>query len=178
MAENYYLISGIVLLLLVMYDFFFTTLSGSGAGFISKNVANFSHKIMQLVVKLFGRSSYGHSGLLVNLKVLAVWVGLVWMGLFLIYSSNPEAIINGNGRVANNWERLYFTGYTLSTLGIGNLKPTTAFFEILTSCFSFFWVYFLYQFHDLFSFCFFCSYKQKNSGKKYLESREQTPKSS
>ncbi len=44
---------GILLLILVIYDFFFTTLSGSGAGFISKPVASFSYRATRLSSKIF-----------------------------------------------------------------------------------------------------------------------------
>jgi len=132
------LILGFIILLIAMHDFFYTTLSASGAGFVSENVAIFSDKIIQLCVRIFGRKAYDYHGLFVNLMILFVWLLLIWLGLFLVYSSNPEAITNSSGRAAYNWERLYFTGYTLSTLGLGNFKPTSPFFELVTSCFSFF----------------------------------------
>lgn len=138
MQEYFSLITGFIIILLVASDFFFTTLSGNGAGFITKKVAPFADKIIKAVVKFSGRNFYQINGLFVNLITLSVWVLLVWMGLFLIYSFNPEAITNSNGRIANVFERLYFTAYVISTLGIGNFKPTSGFFEIVTSCFSFF----------------------------------------
>lgn len=138
MQEYLYLVIGVFILLFSIYDFFFTTLSGSGAGFIAEHVSIFSNKVIQLSVKSFGRSAYKIHGLFVNLMVLVVWILLVWFGLFLVFSWNPEAITNSNGRVASAIERLYFTGYVLSTLGIGNFKPISPFFEILTSAFSYF----------------------------------------
>ena len=138
MQEYLYLVIGVFILLFTIYDFFYTTLSGSGAGFMAEHVSIFSNKVIQLTVKTFGRSAYKIQGLFVNLMVLALWILLVWSGLFLVYSWNPEAITNSTGRVANAIERLYFTGYILSTLGIGNFKPTSAFFELLTSAFSYF----------------------------------------
>lgn len=137
-TEIIFLIVGLVLLLLVVYDFFFTTLSGSGAGFITRFVSFIAHRLLHFCVKFFGRQVYVLSGMTVNLMLLIVWVIWVWAGLFFLFSSDPEAIMNDNGKVANAVERLYFTGYTLSTLGLGNFKPTTPFFEILTSGFSFF----------------------------------------
>lgn len=137
MLESIYLIAGVVILLLVIYDFFFTTLSGSGAGFISEKVCLFSDKLVKLAVQMTGRSAYKFNGLFVNLIMLTVWILLFWVGLFLVFSSNPEAITNSNGRVANIFERLYYTGYVISTLGIGNFKPTSGFFEIVTSCLAF-----------------------------------------
>lgn len=136
--EIFYLITGFIILLLVGYDFFFTTLSGSGAGMISNVVSTYSDKAVKQVVKITGRSGYLFNGLFVNLMMLLVWILLVWAGLFLVYSYNPEAITNSNGEGANVYERLYFTGYVISTLGIGNFKPTSGFFEIITSCFAFF----------------------------------------
>ncbi|MFW6290649.1 MAG: ion channel [Mariniphaga sp.] len=133
-----YLTAGIILLALAMYDFFFTTLSGGGAAFITRFVTFISHKSLQLCVKLFGRSVYKFSGMAINLSVLLVWVVLIWIGLYLVFSSDPIGIVNDKGRMANNWERLYYTGYTLSTLGMGNFSPTTPVFEMLTSIFSFF----------------------------------------
>lgn len=138
MTETINLILGIILLLLVMYDFFYTTLSGSGAGFITHFFASLTHQFNQLLGKAFGRGIFKYSGLIVNLTVLAVWVFLAWAGLYFIYSSDPGGIVNNDGRIANNWERLYHTGYTLSTLGIGDFKPNTPVFQILTSFFSFF----------------------------------------
>lgn len=138
MNETLILLLGAAILILVIYDFFFTTLSGNGTGFITGYTSIFSDKIIRSSVKLFGRKIYNAKGLLVNLIVLAFWIILIWIGLFLVFSSNPEAITNSDGRVANAWERLYFTAYTISTLGMGNFKPTSASFEMLTGVFSIF----------------------------------------
>lgn len=138
MSETLMLILGAAVLILVIYDFFFTTLSGSGTGFITEYTSLISDKVIRASASLFGRKTYNFRGLLVNLTVLALWIILIWLGLFLIYSSNPEAITNSNGRVANVWERIYFTGYIISTLGMGNFKPTSAFFELLSGFFSVF----------------------------------------
>ncbi len=138
MTESIMLLLGATVLLIALYDFFFTTLSGSGTGFVTEYTSIVSDKIIRSSSKLLGRKTYNYRGVLVNLLVLSFWIVLVWIGLFLIYSSDPEAITNSDGRVANIWERLYFTGYTISTLGMGNFKPTSAIFELLTSIFSIF----------------------------------------
>lgn len=138
MIQNLELFGGSVILLLVIYDFFYTTLSGSGAGFISKQVAFLSYFLIRKSWGIFGRKVFNYGGMVVNLCVLTVWILLVWFGLYLVFSFNPEAIVSSNGRTATWVERLYYTGYILSTLGIGNFKPVTGFFEVLTSIFSFF----------------------------------------
>lgn len=138
MPEFLYLVLGALLLTVVGCDFFYTTLSGSGSGVVSRSVYFLSHKLLQLGVKLVGRRFYSLSGVVVNLMLLLVWVMLVWLGLFLIYTSDPGSIVNNDDRPADTIERLYFTGYTLSTLGMGNFNPTSPFFELLTSILSFF----------------------------------------
>ena len=126
--EDLYLGIGVFILLLTIYDFFFTTLSGSGAGFISKYLSIFSDRVIQLLVNIFGRNIYKIHGLFINFTVLVVWILLIWLGLFLVYSWEPEAITNSNGRPANLVERLYYIGYIISTLGLGNFKPDFRFF--------------------------------------------------
>lgn len=138
MADKISLISGGLILIIVIYDFFFTTLSGSGLGLISKGIAIFADKMVKLLSKVTGRTIFKINGLAVNLIMLFTWIVLTWLGLFLLYSFNPEAIVNAEGDTADVWERLYFTGYVISTLGMGNYYPTTPFFEILTNCFAFF----------------------------------------
>ena len=136
--EQVYLIAGILLLLLMLYDFFFTTLSGSGSGFLTHLALGIASVSLHLGFRLFGRKFFGFSGMLVNLVVLAMWVLLAWGGLFLIYSSDPAAITDSNGIPADVFDRLYFTGYTLSTLGNGDLQPVTPIFKLVTSLCSFF----------------------------------------
>lgn len=138
MNETLSLVIGYILLITVIYDFFFTTLSISGAGFISRGVTLMSYKVLQFFARIFGRSAYTYSGIIVNLSLFFTWVIVIWLGLFFLYSSNAEAITNSDGRAANAIERLYFTGYVLSTLGMGNFYPSTATMEMISSIFSFF----------------------------------------
>ncbi|GAA5029798.1 hypothetical protein GCM10011506_18360 [Marivirga lumbricoides] len=138
MNENFSLISGISILAIVMYDFFYTTMSGSGAAMLTRFFSLVSHKIIKLGVKLIGRSIFSYSGLIVNLVVFSAWVMMVWVGLYLVYSSDQASIVSSSGLVATSTERFYFAGYTLSTMGLGDFKPISPSFKILTSIFSFF----------------------------------------
>lgn len=132
------LVLGIVILVWVVYDFFYTTLSFSGAGSITKKSSIYLHLLIQKLLKYTGRKIYMYSGMLINLLIFVVWFGLIWGGLYFILSYDPAAITNDAGKVANNVERFYFSGYILSTLGMGNFYPTSHFFEILSSLFSVF----------------------------------------
>ena len=137
MEETLYLIAGVIILLIAFYDFFYTTLSASGAAFITKKSSIFLHRVLLSAGKVFGRKVFSLSGVWINLPVLFLWLLLFWVGLFLVFSSNPEGVVSSSGIVASTVERFYFTGYVISTMGLGNFKPITPFFEILTSSFSF-----------------------------------------
>lgn len=104
MEEFLYLAGGIILLVLTLYDFFYTTLSGSGAAFISKTCGFVIHQLMLFLERNISRKVFRFSGMMVNLSILTVWVLLVWLGLFLVFSYNPEAETNSSGRVASGVE--------------------------------------------------------------------------
>lgn len=74
MNETIYLIVGSILLIAIIYDFFFTTLSISGAGFISKGISLLSYKLIQFCTRIFGRKAYSYSGLIVNLSIFFTWL--------------------------------------------------------------------------------------------------------
>jgi hypothetical protein len=131
------LITGIAVLSLVSYDFFFTTLSGTGTSFITRNVSLVVHRVSLYSIKSFGRKLMRHFGMLMNLMVLCVWIFLFWISIFLIYSSDYSSIVSQNGEVATAIERLYFSGFVFSTLGIGDIQPKSSTFRVLTSVFSF-----------------------------------------
>ena len=137
MEATLYLVLGILILLVTFYDFFYTTLSASGAAFITKYFSMFLHRFLLGTAKILGRKVFSLSGVWINLPMLFLWLLLFWIGLFFVFSYNPEGIVSSTGKVASAVERFYFTGYVFSTMGLGNFKPITPFFEVLTSIFSF-----------------------------------------
>nr|MBI1230314.1 hypothetical protein [Cytophagales bacterium] len=131
------LIAGIVMLTIVSYDFFFTTLSGTGTSFITRGVSSFVHKASLYSIRIFNRKLMRHFGMLMNLLVLFVWIFLFWIGIFLVFSYDPTSIITKDNHVATAMERLYFSGFVFSTLGIGDIGPNSDLYRILTGIFSF-----------------------------------------
>lgn len=66
------------------------------------------------------------------------WAGLLWLGWGLVFLAAPDlALLVADTEVsATAWERLYFTGYTMTTLGPGGIEVTGTwwqFLEVLTS---------------------------------------------
>jgi hypothetical protein len=72
-------------------------------------------------------------GVLSILLPLVSWTILLWLGWTLIFCSAPAAVKAAvTGAPADVWQRIYFTGYNLFTLGMGDFIPHGALFEILT----------------------------------------------
>ena len=73
------------------------------------------------------------SGLLVVLMSLLIWTGLVWFGWSLIFCSSPWAVVSAaTHKPADICERIYFTGTTIFTLGLGDFIPQGPVFQIAT----------------------------------------------
>jgi len=138
MEDNIYLIIGLILLGFGFYDFFYTTLSASSSSIIPTTVSKVVHGIILAIEKKTNRKVFALSGLILNLTIILVWVIIIWAGLYFLFSFDAESILNSEGRIASDSERLYFTGYVLSTLGNGDLNPISTFTQVITSSFSFF----------------------------------------
>lgn len=78
-----------------------------------------------------------HFAMIMNLLVLSVWIFLFWIGIFLVFSYDPGGIVTKEKEVATAIERLYFSGFVFSTLGIGDIGPNSDSFRVLTAFFSF-----------------------------------------
>lgn len=62
-------------------------------------------------------------GVVITLTVVFAWIVLLLAGWFLIFSA-PGAVVDATtAEPADGWSRLYFTGYTVFTLGIGDYVP-------------------------------------------------------
>lgn len=63
-----------------------------------------------------------------------LWVSLLWAGWALLFCGSPDAVIDtASSEPSNVWSRIYFAGYTISTLGIGDYRPNGPFWQIMTS---------------------------------------------
>nr|WP_249038834.1 ion channel [Haloterrigena salifodinae] len=58
---------------------------------------------------------------------------LLWIGWTLVFASAKNAIIDTLNRGSISWsDRLYFTGYAIFTLGIGDVAPRTGRWQFVT----------------------------------------------
>lgn len=73
------------------------------------------------------------TGVLITMAIVGIWVGLALAGWYLLFSADATAVVDATtGQPADAWARLYFTAYTLSTLGMGDYVPATAPWQVAT----------------------------------------------
>jgi hypothetical protein len=125
---------GVVLVLSVVFDVLTTTLRLSGSGIFSVRLTNrlwflalqsrritTNHRLLSLL------------GFSIVLFSIVLWLILLWVGWVLIFSASDNAIINAQTNFpADFWSRVYFVGYSLVTLGLGDHRPEGALWQMAT----------------------------------------------
>ncbi|WP_299700573.1 potassium channel family protein [uncultured Pontibacter sp.] len=133
---NYlYLLSGIVLFAVIAMDIVKTTLSSKGGGVITSKLSRGVWNIFFVASGKNGTSTLlSYAGLAVLCSVLLFWVAALWLALFLMLLAEPDSIVNSSTMAkASSLEKLYYAGFTLSTLGVGDYKATSDLWRIVTS---------------------------------------------
>jgi hypothetical protein len=143
--EVVFLVAGIIIILFVFLDILFTTFSMEGGGKLTDLIMK---KIWQGFLFLGGQDGKNkvlkHVGLWMMVTLLLFWGLSLWLGVFLIFASNPlSVIVSGSGIPATLSEKLYYSGYVLTTMGLGDLEPSNGSWGIATSLFSFFGLVFI-----------------------------------
>lgn len=127
-------ITGFSLMLFTIIDLIWTTLwIDGGAGPLSKGIAKGTWKIIRKMNK-HGTTFFNVVGPLSLVFTLLCWVLFLWLGLTLFFSGDPESIIKTTfGGPVMWYERVYFTGFSLFTLGIGDYSPQPGYWQLVTA---------------------------------------------
>jgi hypothetical protein len=132
-------LAGLVLLLTFVHDLVTTTLSSKGAGWFTRYVGFGIWATLLALSRLTHRRgilSYG--GTLIMLSVLLIWLLGIWAACTVMIMSEEDSVMNiETNTPASLASKIYYTGYTLSTFGNGDLEPGNEFWEIFTAIFSF-----------------------------------------
>lgn len=128
------LIAGILILVFSIADLAYTTFSSNGAGLltdtITKGIWNFSLMICRQdgskkMLRLVGIITIG--------VIVITWFLLIWLGSSLIICADENSVIDSStNSPASIWEKVYYTGFTLSTLGVGDYKASKDIWRIYT----------------------------------------------
>jgi hypothetical protein len=126
---------GLALVLLALVDVAWTTIAaGSGAGPLTKRLTDVIWRAALAVHRR--RSSHrllSFAGVVIVFAVLAMWIALIVAGWSLVFGVAPGAVRDGmTGVPADLSDRLYFVGYTVFTLGIGDYVPGDGTWQLAT----------------------------------------------
>lgn len=74
------------------------------------------------------------TGTTILLAIIGIWIVALWTGWLMLFSADPGSVVDTHTREpADLTSRIYFTGYTIFTLGIGNFTPKDGLWEVLTA---------------------------------------------
>ena len=125
---------GIALVLAAMIDLIWTTLwVDGGAGPLTRAIGRLTWSA------LFGLGRKHHglltlAGPAILAFTVAAWVATLWAGWFLVFASEPSAIVSSStNAIADTTDRRYFVGYTVFTLGNGDFQPNGDAWQIATA---------------------------------------------
>ncbi|MCW9706236.1 ion channel [Fodinibius salsisoli] len=139
MIHELYLIAGIFIVFVTACDFFYTTVSFNGAGVLARSVSNgIATLFLWTNKKTSSRYMLKFSGMIHILAQVALWISLLWFGLFLIFMGSPDSVLHApTGTTASAINKFYFSGYVLSTLGNGQYIPNGGGWQVTVAAFSF-----------------------------------------
>ncbi len=125
---------GTVLICIVLWDVIKTTLLLQGAGPLTKRLSGVLWRgCLAITGRLLPREFLSFCGVGILLITIAVWVILYWAGWTLIFSTAEYAVVSAQQEVpATFWQRVYYVGFILITLGVGDFKAGNDLWEILT----------------------------------------------
>ena len=132
--DTWMLVVGALLLAVVGYDAIATTLSaGAAAGPVTSRIGAGWWRLARNLARTPGSPVVSSSGPIVILLTIAVWLAMLWGGWMLIFSADPDAVLSSSTRTpASAWSRVYYSAFTVFTLGVGDYIPNGQLWEVLT----------------------------------------------
>lgn len=128
------LLLGSTIIILTLHDVVLTTLLPGGSGFFSQRIASSFWRVALLVHQRNPSHRFlALTGVIILLMTVVSWALLLWIGWTFVLSATDVAVVTAaTGAPVDLWTRLYFTGYTLITLGIGDIVPKGGLWQVLT----------------------------------------------
>jgi hypothetical protein len=125
-------ITGIVILLVTIYDVLWTTLRLTSGGPITSWVTDGLWKAAVRVTR--SHRALATLGFLIVLFTVALWVWLIWIGWILVLEMSPRAVLeSATGRPADLWSRVYFAGSTIITMNLSEYRPGSPGWRIVST---------------------------------------------
>lgn len=132
-----YIVAGIVggtIVILVIWDILLTTLRLKGGGFLSFPFASALWKMVRSHPCIIGKHGLlADASFVILLVSMLIWAIFLWLGWTLIFTGSEQAVLDTQTmQPADIGARAYFAGYTLITLGIGDYRPGSVWWQMMT----------------------------------------------
>ena len=132
-------LAGFAAVAAAVLDAVVTTLgAGSGGGPITTRLTDLTWRALRATARgpLHGLLPFG--GVVVQLTTVLTWVVLLWAGWTAVFSSTDMAVVAATtGEPADTAARIYYAGFVVFTLGVGDFVPGAAPWQVLTATASF-----------------------------------------
>lgn len=128
-------IAGILIVAIIVVDVVVTTLTLGGGGPLTSRLSAGMWWVALRFRRWSGRRGFlGVIGWSLLIAIALLWFVGSWIGWVLIFDSTGTGVVTSLNKLpATFWETVYFTGYTLSTLGLGDYQPNGVVWEIATA---------------------------------------------
>lgn len=130
----FYLISGVLIVLIMLVDAFWTTIwNDGGAGPITSKVTTQIWKSALALGPNMHRflSSVGP---VILVTTALNWLFWLWVGWTLIFLSTDSSIVTSNSLASTDFfDKVWYVGYNLLTVGNGDYKPTEFIWKIVST---------------------------------------------
>lgn len=125
---------GSALIALVLLDVFWTTLwVEGGAGPLASRLIAWTWRGWRRLVGEDRHRALSLAGPLALILVTQAWAAMLWGGWALVFAADEGALTSASHARPFGWsDRLYFAGYTVFTLGIGDFTPARGGWQLLT----------------------------------------------
>lgn len=130
---------GVVIVGLVLVDVFYTVLfPASGHGPLRRPMSRWTWRFFAAVARHLSetrrRSFLAYSGPVQISLSISTWVVLLVVGWALVYHpALGSGLVASSGPTDTGWDTaIYFSGFSITTLGTGDVIPTTAVYRVLT----------------------------------------------
>lgn len=132
-------IAGVLIIIMAFSDLLVTTLSSQGAGVLTHRLNHYFSTFLKFICGYNPRNKFlNYSGMYIMIVILLGWIFLIWAGNSLLFISDEDSVINSTTkRPAPIIDKIYFVGYTLSSLGYGDNVPNGNAWKLYTSFISF-----------------------------------------
>lgn len=134
-----FLLIGILLYLAVVSDIIQTTLSMQGGGWITTRLAHYLWNGFLLLAGRDGNKKFlSHCGYILLGIILITWVVLLWGSFSLMLLSVTDSVVNAQTKLpADIWNKFYFAGFNIATLGLGDYVPGNDWWKFVTNVYAF-----------------------------------------